>query len=72
MKIKVIPLSHVVVKDPYTRRVIPTEGKIVDDSVFWQRRKAEGDIKIEKIKAVKKVEKKVIKKKVNSKKGAKK
>jgi hypothetical protein len=35
-----------IIRDPHTRRPLPTEGGRVSDSSYWRRRIADGDVEL--------------------------
>jgi hypothetical protein len=46
MKLHLQPAQpDLVVRCPITRQPLPAEGDLVDDTTYWQRRLAEGDVK---------------------------
>lgn len=47
--IKVIPAEGVIVRDDRTATIVPEEGKLVEESIYWLRRARAGDVTIEEV-----------------------
>lgn len=49
--VKVIPAEGLVVRDDRTGTIVPAEGKLVEESIYWLRRERAGDVTIEQLEA---------------------
>lgn len=44
MQIRVVPKEGILIRDPFLKTMIPPDGEVVNDSLFWRRRAIDGDV----------------------------